>query len=90
VPVNFFTDEQRGRYGRFNASPDAVQLGGFFHLDAEARRRATAANGRRNELGWAVQLGTVRFLGTFLPDRRTFRRWSSTTSPSSSASSPMT
>ena len=68
MPVNFLTEEQRARYGRFNADPDQAQLGGFFHLDAAARRRAVAANGARNQVGWAVQLGTVRFLGTFLPD----------------------
>jgi TnpA family transposase len=68
VPVNFLTEEQRGRYGRFNADPDEAQLGGFFHLDAAARRRAMAAHGPRNQVGWAVQLGTVRFLGTFLPN----------------------
>jgi TnpA family transposase len=27
-----------------------------------------AANGARNQLGWAVQLGTVRFLGAYLPN----------------------
>lgn len=68
MPVRFLTDEQRRRYGRFNAPPDEVQLGGFFHPDADARRRALAAHGRRNQLGFAVQLGTVRFLGVFLVD----------------------
>ncbi|CAO5235068.1 Tn3 family transposase [Frankia sp. AgKG'84/4] len=68
MPVNFLTDEQRRRYGRFNQPPDEVQLGGFFHLDADARRRAMAAHGRRNQLGFAVQLGSVRFLGAFLAD----------------------
>ncbi len=66
MPVNFLTEDQRSRYGLFNTIPDEVQLGAFFHLDADARRRAMAAHGRRNQLGWAVQLGTVRFLGTFL------------------------
>jgi hypothetical protein len=27
-----------------------------------------AAQGARSQLGWAVQLGTVRFLATFLPN----------------------
>jgi TnpA family transposase len=68
VPVKFLTEDQRSRYGRFNTVPDQTQLGGFFHLDVDARRQAMACNGARNQLGWAVQLGTVRFLGTFLAD----------------------
>ncbi|MBV9729408.1 MAG: Tn3 family transposase [Pseudonocardiales bacterium] len=68
MPVRFLTEDQRARYGRFNADPDQTQLGGFFHLDATARRHAMACNGARNQLGWAVQSGTVRFLGTFLAD----------------------
>lgn len=68
MPVRFLTEDQRARYGRFNTDPDQTQLGGFFHLDAAARRQAMACNGARNQLGWAVQLGTVRFLGTFLAD----------------------
>lgn len=68
VPVNFLTEEQRSRWGRFNGTPDISQLGAFFHLDAAARRQAMAANGARNQIGWALQLGTVRFLATFLTD----------------------
>lgn len=45
-----------------------IQLGGFFHLDAAARQRAMACNGARNQVGFAVQLGTARFLGCFLTD----------------------
>ncbi|WP_336208460.1 DUF4158 domain-containing protein, partial [Nonomuraea sp. LPB2021202275-12-8] len=66
MPVNFLTDEQRSRWGAFNGVPDPAQLGAFFHLDAVDRREAMAANGARNQIGYALQLGTVRFLGTFL------------------------
>lgn len=68
VAVSFLTEEQRERWGRFNATPDITQLGGFFHLDATDRQRANAANGARNQLGYALQLGTARFLGCFLED----------------------
>ncbi|MEU6721467.1 DUF4158 domain-containing protein [Nonomuraea sp. NPDC046802] len=67
MPVSFLTSEQRSRYGVFNAVPDIAQLGAFFHLDTDDRRRAMAANGARNQLGWlAVQLDTARFLNCFL------------------------
>ncbi|WTD54845.1 Tn3 family transposase [Streptosporangium sp. NBC_01639] len=68
MPVNFLSEEQRSRWGAFNGVPDPAQLGAFFHLDAAARRQAMAANGARNQIGYALQLGTVRFLGTFLSD----------------------
>ncbi|MEU7749343.1 Tn3 family transposase [Nonomuraea sp. NPDC049158] len=68
MPVNFLTEDQRSRWGRFNEAPDFTQLGGFFHLEAADRRRAMAANGARNQLGYAIQLGTARFLNCFLPD----------------------
>ncbi|MGW0884698.1 Tn3 family transposase [Streptomyces sp. NPDC002671] len=68
MPVNFLSEEQRRRYGRFTEVPDEGQLAGFFLLDQTARRRAAAANGSRNRLGYAIQLGTVRYLGTFLDD----------------------
>ncbi|MEU4232856.1 Tn3 family transposase [Nonomuraea sp. NPDC026600] len=68
MPVSFLSAEQRSRYGVFNAVPDIAQLGAFFHLDADDRRRAMAANGARNQLGWSVQLGTARFLNCFLDD----------------------
>ena len=60
--------EQRSRYGVLNAVPDIAQLGAFFHLDADDRRRAMAANGARNQLGWSVQHGTAWFLNCVLDD----------------------
>lgn len=68
MPVEFLSDEQAGAYGRFIGPPTQEQLERFFWLDDADRERV---GGRRREttaLGFAVQLGTVRFLGTFLDD----------------------
>ncbi|MET9083226.1 DUF4158 domain-containing protein [Streptomyces sp. NPDC004237] len=52
--------------GTFTQVTDDGQLAGYFLLDSDARRRAMACRGARLQLGYAVQLGTIRFLGTFL------------------------
>ncbi|MFD3937813.1 DUF4158 domain-containing protein [Streptomyces sp. NPDC058611] len=66
MPTSFLSEDQRRRFGRFAEDPDEGQLAGSFHLDQTARRQTMAAKGARNRIGWAVQLGTVRYLGTFL------------------------
>jgi TnpA family transposase len=60
--------EQVGRYGRFVADPTPEELEKFFFLDEVAQTEARIRRGLHNRLGWSVQWGTVRMLGTFLTD----------------------
>jgi TnpA family transposase len=68
VSIEFLSDEQVRRYGAFVADPTPEELERFFFLNAAALEVARTKRRRHNRLGWVVQWGTVRMLGTFLED----------------------
>lgn len=65
MPTRHLSEAQRRQYGRFPASLAPDQLARYFHLDTADREIIAQLRGAHNRLGFAIQLGSVRFLGTF-------------------------
>ena len=64
MAVSFLTAAQRDRYGRY---PDVVPLDDLaccFHL-SDDRAQIMSCRGEHNRLGFALQMTTVRSIGTF-------------------------
>ncbi|WP_353961756.1 DUF4158 domain-containing protein [Streptomyces sp. NBC_01619] len=66
MAVDYPSGDQVARYGRFSREPSPQELEVFFRLEESALAMARTKRRSHNRVGWAVQWGTVRMLGTFL------------------------
>jgi len=66
--VRFLTEDQERRYANFTGEPTHDQLARHFYLDDADRSFIVEHRDDHNRPGIAVQLGSVRLLGTFLDD----------------------
>jgi TnpA family transposase len=64
--VEFLTDEQAAAYGRFVEEPTRPELERFFFLDDMDRDLIALRRTKARQLGFAVQMCTVRYVGSGL------------------------
>nr|WP_255257222.1 DUF4158 domain-containing protein [Arthrobacter sp.] len=69
----YLTEEQAVVFGRFVGEPSQAELEQFFYLDSTDLEGIAERRDDQNRLGFALQVGSVRFLGAF-PGSRTKAR----------------
>ncbi len=66
MPVSFLSSAQRDNYGRYPDDLSQDLIANHFFLDDQDHEWIASKRGDFSRLGYALQLTTVRFLGTFL------------------------
>lgn len=65
MPRKLLSKEQRKYFGKFSGIPSEEQLSEYFFLDDNDLAIIDELRTETNKLGFAVQLGVLRFIGTF-------------------------
>lgn len=65
MPRKLLSKEQRKYFGKFPGIPSEEQLSEYFFLDDNDLSVIDDLRTDVNKLGFAVQLGVLRFIGTF-------------------------
>ena len=75
MPYEFLSDQHLAQYGQFTSDPTSQQLVDCFRLSEADHKLVHTKMEPHNRLGMAVQLGTLRFLGTFCPIPLLYPKW---------------
>lgn len=68
MPVDFLSPAHRENYGRYPNDLTPEFIANYFFLDDQDREWIRSKRGQFSRLGYALQLTTARFIGTFYSD----------------------
>ena len=71
MPVDFLSPAQQENYGKYPNDLSPEFIANYFFLDDEDKEWIKSKRGQFSRLGYALQLTTVRYIGTFYSDLTT-------------------